>query len=169
MNLLKSTLLTLSILSLPAFAIYDPSWERPVENIAMDLVEARGSFANASQISVTLNRRDGATHVTSLTMAYTNANGEHLQKDYLLEGENAITEECGSIIYNVQIGSGRGARDSLQLQDNRNRHCRDLRPHVFELSARSGYGWCGTMDSTLSAGGNAAEPMATIQSVNITQ
>jgi hypothetical protein len=57
---MKNLLLILTFaLSTPAFAVYAPNWERPVQGADMNVLQADGHFEGAEAVALTLNRRDG--------------------------------------------------------------------------------------------------------------
>ncbi len=57
---MKNLLLILTFtLSSPAFAVYSPDWERPVQEADMRVLQADGHFEGAEAVALTLNRRDG--------------------------------------------------------------------------------------------------------------
>lgn len=71
------------------------------------------------------------------------------------------TDGCGSRhIYarlNKEKSTSReaiGRRYSVHMTDHSQRRCRDMRKYLWEADVRSGYGWCGTMDSVMTLGGN---------------
>ena len=83
-----------------------------------------------------------------------------------------VTEdECGSTIYHASLmqmdymyrpfDPNNQARFSLTLVDHSTRLCEDYKPNLWEANVREGWGWCGTMDSTMEAVGNP-QPLFTI-------
>jgi hypothetical protein len=51
-------------------------------------------------------------------------------------------------------GIATGPRYSVHLVDHSTRTCRDRKLYMFEATVRSGFGWCGTGDSTMTLRGN---------------
>lgn len=172
-NFKTSTLVLLAtiMVSNKAFAIFEPTYERPIVNSNMEITDTFGSFDNVFDVSVTLNKRDGENHVTSITVQYSEAMGpmlpafRNISKTYTITPDN-ITYSCGSIIYTVSNQDSTdgvlGARNHLSLQDNRLRKCKDVPEAELILNMSNGYGFCGTMDSRLKALGQA-EAVNTIQ------
>jgi hypothetical protein len=81
---------------------------------------------------------------------------QSIKEEFFINQDEVSKDDCGSIYYSasiVQGGEGRmaGARTIVTLVDHRDRVCTDLVPNLIEFRMRKGYGWCGTMDSTLHA------------------
>ncbi len=170
------TALALALTALPSYAIYDPSYERPIEVASMTIIEATRNLENIEGLNITMNKSDGAPHITSIHMTYTRPMGdmlpafERINKMFEVSEDNITIDACGSTTYAVHhLGTDEngniGARTSMYLTDHRARRCKDYVPAIFELSMRQGYGFCGTMDATLQATGNP-EAVYSIQQLN---
>lgn len=160
----KATLLaTLVLVSLNAHALFDPNWERPIERVQLEITETHRGFELVDELEVTLRKRDGALHPTSMLVKYNKGMGEMLpafetiKEEYFISEDNVSKDDCGSVYYSVTIsdhdeaGRSQGARSTVTLIDHRERVCTDLIPDLIEFRMRKGYGWCGTMDATLEA------------------
>lgn len=160
----KVSVFAVLMLSLQAHAIFDPNWERPIESAKMEILETRRGFDLVDNLEVVVRKRDGAMNVTSLVINYEQGMGEmlpafqNISEEYFVEESGIYKDDCGSVYYSARKSQGEGrqvgARSSVTLIDHRHRICDDVVTHLFELDMRKGYGWCGTMDATLKAGGN---------------
>jgi hypothetical protein len=126
------TIVTLG-LSLNAFAIFDDSWERPIESAKMEIVSSHGELEAITQTMVIINKKDGHLDPTSLTLKYATsdtdieANPQAVFRT--LKIKEYIVDSCGSIyIFAENRYPLKRIRESLHFSDHRNRdldveHC----------------------------------------------
>jgi hypothetical protein len=162
-----------------AFGIYIQDWERPVLTAEMDVVKARFAFENVNRVwlTATINSsKKSKLPYTGLQLRFTHEDPSQqgqtreIMQVVNLEVNSVETDACGSrtIIANLpkpkqgERHMGLQARFSVVLTDHSTRLCEDYRPNLWEASVRQGFGWCGTMDATMSLVGNP-EPVYTIQ------
>jgi hypothetical protein len=176
-TIIKASLLGVALLSLPALAIFNPNWERPLEMAKLEVQDSRGVFQEASELQVYLNKRDGAKQVTSITVNYkVPSHAEFMEgqmtnvtRTFAVPNDGISKDECGNTVYTInssEMNHDRlvGARTNITLIDYRTAICEYKIVANFEFSMREGFGWCGTMDSTVHAFGNP-EPVFTIQEI----
>jgi len=170
--------LALTLVSTQAHAVYAPNWERPVLEADMKLIQTHLGFEKVSDVKLTLTRRDIGILVpnskyTGIQITYLNADnmGQSRRASYTLKITQAEKDGCGSTTYYAQLNRDHsanpkeiGARYNISLTDHSERICKDLRLFRWEAQVRQGYGWCGTMDSTMELGGNP-ESVITIQTL----
>lgn len=155
---------TALVLSANAFAVYDPSWERPILTADdMEITSATQAFEKAKKVDLTLTRRDGQKKVTGMVLS---VDYPHSNKPVVttLKVDQITKDDCGSTVYYAHLPSkpskgGMDRRFSVTLTDHAARLCDDYKPFRWEASVREGYGWCGTFDATMSMQG---EPQGVI-------
>lgn len=159
------------VLSANAFAVYDPSWERPFLTANMNIVEVSYGFENMKEVQVTLSQRDDADQATSIRIDYTIFDEDSelgiqpLRETSVLMIESISQDECGSTVYSAFKGDEMGAREHLTLIDHSTRICEDRPMGRWYAYYRVGFGWCGTMDDVAEFYGNP-EGVMTIQNNN---
>jgi hypothetical protein len=121
-----------------------------------------------------LSKQDGKHRHGQLTLSYLDNNttcpfGDGNCEPVTRTLEVPITSVknigCGSKEYVAQLHAQdpvNGARISIVLRDHSNRLCHDLPANLWQADVREGFGWCGTMDSTMALEG-FAQPIYTIQ------
>ena len=154
--------------STQAMAISKPGWERPIYSAQMEKIDARGYFADAQNIRLTLTQLDESETPTGMSLGYLNTRVP-MSDDYT-RMDLTITEKrdigCGSVQYVAQLlvpqyhiesydkSIDNQHRFTVVLTDHTHRICRDYRPYRWEASVREGSGFCGTMDATMEIRGN---------------
>ena len=178
-------LTTLIALSAVANAIHQPVYPRPILGAAMEVTASWGMFNNAREVSLTLMRHgptpgqkeDVYSIVLDFLLLDRLNSGDVIEVSKNLVVVNSYVDNCGSTVYDAQLSdvftTGArakvqqphvGERFSVTLVDHSTRLCEDYRPYVWEAHVRSGYGWCGTMDSVMKIVGNP-EPPYSIQTL----
>src|SRR4051812_34160701 len=107
-NFIGSLLFTL--MAWPTLAMYQPGWERPVQQALMTIVTARQAFETVSDVMLVLNQRDGERAPTSVTLKYKTANGELVTSIVPLTAQ-PTKDSCGSVTFQAALPAG-SARDS---------------------------------------------------------
>ncbi|MEO5667119.1 MAG: hypothetical protein ABIR96_03595 [Bdellovibrionota bacterium] len=103
---MKTILTTLALaLSLPAFAVYAPDWERPVQEAQMDVVQADGYFTGAQNVTLTMNRRDGKKAMaTSFNLEVSLPQRESAHPvEYLIPVSEISASDKGNMIIKGQL------------------------------------------------------------------
>ncbi|MCC7442758.1 MAG: hypothetical protein IT285_14075 [Bdellovibrionales bacterium] len=172
----KSHLIAALMLSLApsvSFGAFIEGWERPILRSEMKILDSRGMYDRAESVELTLTRRDGSserapTGITlTVKMAANAAEGiVATMENTQLEIVGTEDDGCGSKVYHAQVPGQNGihgARLNVTLTDHSARTCENVVPFLWEAHVRRGFGWCGTMDDTLSLGGQP-EPVYTILS-----
>jgi hypothetical protein len=174
-KLISLVMFAIPAMATQASAVYNPEWERPIETAPMAITQSRMGFQSVQAAQVTLTRKDGATQEgpTGMILEYTqDASQDQAKVIRDLVITQRIVDECGSIHYTatlpqIYLGVGEGrqghARFIVSLADHSHRTCADSPANGWEASVRQGFGWCGTMDSTMSLVGTP-EPVFTISS-----
>lgn len=151
------------VIAAPAMAIYAPDWERPIlASYEMEIQDARFDFTNVVSASLTLNQRDDSDVPTSLTVELhqvplDNLVGNDAPRMIELEVTTVEEIECGSRMIYASLPQADVdpedhpimARFSVALTDHTTRVCDDQVPNVWIANVREGYGWCGTMDASM--------------------
>lgn len=161
------------IVSSLSFGIYNPSWERPILT-APDMVieQGRFGFKDLDRAGLTLTQRDGSAEPTGIivNLSYVRKAEGDSNRTIRLAVTNVSKDACGSKTIVAQLPTSKPTeprglyhRFSVVLTDHSQRLCEDYRPYMWEAKVREGYGWCGTMDATMSLYGNP-EPVNTIES-----
>jgi len=98
------------VISAPAFAIYAPDWERPVQRAEMDVVQADGHFTDVEDVLLVLNRRDGVkSPATSFSLSFTLPDQKTLSDvKYLVPVEEIFASDKGNIVIKGQIDLSTG-------------------------------------------------------------
>lgn len=161
---MKNNLLALVVVTIAAgsnaFGIWDPQWERPVmESNNMEITEARFGFEDLERADLVLTQRDGSSAPTGMKLTLENSQS-NTPTVIWLEVVHVEPAGCGSIRYVANLPTTKtkkamGKRFSVNLVDHTHRLCMDKVAGQWEASIRSGYGFCGTMDSTASLTGIA--------------
>lgn len=119
----------------------------------MSVVAARNGFEGVQDVFLTLIK-DG--EMTSAFTVEFEKNGEEV--NYYLDVINAEADENGCMNYQARLrkpgDEPYGHRFSLNLVDYSTCNHSDGEAGTWQASVRSGYGWCGTMDSTMELRGN---------------
>lgn len=149
-----------------AFAIYDPSWERPVLAAEdMEIRDARFGFEKVIEASLVLTKRDGQKVPTGMNLSL-RYRGSRTPKLTQLVIRHVGHDDCGSIQYSAGLPqeekNPNGARMSVFLTDHSTRVCDDMKKFQWEAHVREGFGWCGTGDATMDLSGDP-EPVVSIQ------
>jgi len=112
------------LLSLPAFAVYAPNWERPIQEAQMDVVKADGFFAGAENVVLTLNRRDGKkAPATSFDLELSLPAGQELREvSYKVPVDEISASDKGNLIikgelklYNEDASTGYFPKVEIEL------------------------------------------------------
>lgn len=109
--------------SVPAFAVYAPDWERPIQQAEMDVVHADGYFTDVQDVSLVLNRRDGVkTPATSfyLTLSLPNDKGLNTAK-YSVPVDEIFASDKGNLVIKgqVDVNNNDGVRRVMQVEVSR--------------------------------------------------
>lgn len=155
-------------LSANSFAVYAPGWERPILTAEdMEIVSATQAFEHAERVDLTLTKRDGQKQPTGMivSVVFPESSKPVVKK---LTVTDISMDRCGTTTYIANLPKKAGkagveARYSVVLEDHSFRRCKDIKPARWEASVRQGYGWCGTMDATMTLQGEP-NPVFTIQS-----
>lgn len=166
---LSAVFVAVLTLSSSAFAIYDPSWERPMLTaFDMEITDAQYGFEKAERVDLTLTKRDGQKKATGIILSvdYAHSNAPVVNE---LKITDIRKDSCGSTVYSARLEDKKGnkgmeARMNVTLVDHAARLCDDYKPFRWEADVRQGYGWCGTGDATMSLQGEP-EAVMTIQSL----
>ncbi|NCN26576.1 hypothetical protein GW915_03290 [bacterium] len=168
-QLIKLVTLSFTLASLPALAVYEEGQDRAIMEIRNANIEhASYSFETAQDVSLTMTRRDGKAGFLGFNFeAKAVVGGNLVPIGYKLEVTSIDVAQDGSTIYyatlpNEVMNAGAGHRVNLTLIDHSTSTKGDYKDAQWEVSIRDGYGWCGTMDSTIEFTGNPA-PVYTIE------
>ena len=139
-----SMLLTLSFANASTItpAIYDP----------MHIVTATQQFENVtSGVKITLTNKDDEP----LMMLEYVQNG--MTTVATLNIFDVLTDSCGAQFINAGYADAtpNGPRYNVHLIDYTGDTCGTPRAWLWEANVREGFGWCGTMDSTMMLQGHA--------------
>ena len=158
-----------------ADAMVRPQWERPILSAEMEKTNARGYFEQVLGVRIVLTKQDRAEGPTGIRLSYepgitvTMPPGTPRTQTVDLEIVDVSADDCGTVEYVAQLkGTARVPREGIQrrfsvvLKDHSRRVCENVVPAIWEARVREGYGWCGTMDATMSLQGNP-EPVYTVQ------
>ncbi len=144
--------------------------ERPVQYANMDKDSATYDFTTAENVVLTLTQLDGSENPTGMLLNYHDSKTGKFHTN-LLEIVTIEKDACGSTIYNAALPQSRlalnrtgahmevmpismnYARLNITLKDHTNRLCHDVIANLWEAHVREGFGWCGTMDSTMDISG----------------
>jgi len=163
------------------FAIYEPSWERPVwQAREMSVENSYGDFENIKYANLVLTRKDGAADFTGMIL-YLYDSQDSIRASRVVNLQIIDIEElnCGSRKYYAELKpeintkskvslnfGGRNFvehRFSLELVDHTSRSCRDSAYFdLYSAFVREGYGWAGSLDHTMEIFGNP-EVVFTVQ------
>lgn len=154
--------------SFSAFAVYDPSWDRPVFSADMRITESTQIFNDAANVILTLTQRDGDKEPSGLLLRYDVVSKEEtFEYQRVLKVGNISNDDCGAIHYVANLPNqddpANGLRVTVHLIDYSSSKCESQNsPWVAEV--REGYGWCGTFDARMELEGTP-EPVLTIESL----
>lgn len=84
--------------AVPARAVYAPSWERPVKQAEMIVLESEGFFNDAENVVLTQNRRSGfEKEASSFTLSFDllNKDGSSQKMSYQIPVEDVSYDRCG--------------------------------------------------------------------------
>jgi hypothetical protein len=151
-------------------------WELPYMNAEMEVITAQGAFEEVETVFIDVTRQVGSKNPTGVYLNYdlSSDEGEIENKTVALNIIEILDAGCGSVQYIARLAAqkdedygyniGLGYFDnnarpiehrfSVVITDHTKRTCRDVRRYQWEASVREGYGWCGTMDDTMSLVGN---------------
>jgi len=153
------------LMATQSWAVFREGWERPILKASLEVTHATFEFKTSNNLELVLTKRDGAhsEFATGLKLTYDDQKtGESFTQFFQVT--NVAKDECGSTVYSASavLLKDPQARFNLTLTDNSTSNCKIVKDFRWEITARKGYGFCGTMDSTLEAVGNP-EGVLTIQ------
>ena len=142
--------------------------ERPVQYAYMNKDNSTYGFVSAENLVLTLTQLDGANNPTGVRLNYHDSKTGAFHAD-VLEIVDVSKDACGSTIYQAQLSLPHIAltgttvnvmpvptnyrRLNITLKDHTTRLCDDVIANLWEAHVREGFGWCGTMDSTMDLSG----------------
>lgn len=146
--------------------------DRPQLRSEMKVLNGTYGFRDLKTIDVTLLKNDKAQQPTSIDLTYSLPASSGPEAPQVIERHLRIydieADNCGTVTYYASLNEPQIDRELPQarfhavLQDHSHRVCENLVLGIWELRIREGYGFCGTMDSTLFAAGSP-ESVKTIQ------
>jgi hypothetical protein len=126
---------------------------------SMQVMSSRFGFERVtSDVKITLSGGD-----------LTPSNRPAMILEYIQDGQDnrvelqifrAEEDSCGSLNFWADYGNNSGGPDfmggryNVHFVDHTKRVCEDAPLSLWEAEVRSGYGWCGTMDSVMTLRGN---------------
>ena len=150
--------------------------ERPTQYAYMNKDYATQDFVSAENVVLTLTQLAGSDEATGMVLNFHDSKTGTFKTE-VLEIVTIQKDACGSTIYNAALYNAEppqsrialhsstshmevmpvvpfnGRRLNITLQDHTNRLCHDVINNLWEAHVREGFGWCGTMDSTMDISG----------------
>lgn len=113
----------------------------------MKVEEAGYAFEGLSEVTLTLTSTDGQTPTGMLL--------EYYDEKVMLTINDASADSCGCLSYSASLPNQEpnGARFTVFLEDHTASSCSHDVRNSWQALVRVGYGWCGTMDSTMRLSG----------------
>lgn len=122
-----------------------------IKSATMSVVESRFGFEGLSEVTLSLSKAldDAAAPYTTVTVAYQAEDGA---RNNVLTISGTELDQLGCTWYTASLPSNTDEdgyhRYTVTLQDNST--CSNtVEGPIWIASVREGYGWCGTMDSTM--------------------
>ena len=118
-SFLSSVLFLVGLASpLAAFAIYDPTYLRPIQTAQMEVVESSGSLYDFTAVKVFLAKNDGAIQPTALIL-------DNLLGEETLASIDEVTfGYCGDLTYLASFET-ETSKFQVTLADQRNSKCKN--------------------------------------------